>query len=372
MTVMNCFDQVYKGKKVFLTGHTGFKGAWISLWLIELGAEVFGYALEPPTEPSLFEAAGLKDKMVHHVGDVRDAAKLSAALREFAPEFVFHLAAQPLVRLGYNDPKLTYETNIMGTVNLFEAVRACPSVRVVVNVTSDKCYENIESDYGYKEDDPMGGYDPYSSSKGCAELVTSAYRRSFFNDDGSEGVVALSSARAGNVIGGGDWGDDRLIPDCVRAIEAGEGVQIRNPRAVRPWQHVLEPLSGYLTLGALSYRKNAAYSTGWNFGPAPGEVLTVEDIVGLLVKEWGKGRLEIDSSSHPHEAGLLMLDCSKAEVDLGWCAAWDVQAAIEKTAAWYKAFYEGQSVQQTYDYTLGHITSYIEDALKKGIEWSGK
>lgn len=371
--MIRCFDQTFKDKRVFVTGHTGFKGAWLSLWLKELGAEVLGYALESPTDPSLFEAVGLQHRINHVVGDIRDEDRLFSVLHEFAPQFVFHLAAQPMVRLAYGEPKLTYETNVMGTVNLFEAVRKTGSVRVVVNVTSDKCYENREWLYGYRETDPMGGYDPYSSSKGCAELVTSAYRRSFFNHEGAgANKVSLSSARAGNVIGGGDWGKDRLIPDCVRAVSEGKEVMVRNPKAIRPWQHVLEPLSGYLTLGALMYEDGRSFGGGWNFGPYDGEALSVEDVVGLAIKCWGKGGFSIDASSHPHEAALLKLDCSKAKALLKWRPVYDIYRAVEETIRWYKDFYDAGGKGNMCEMTIDQIKGYIEHAREKGIEWSIK
>lgn len=282
--MINSFKSIYNGKKVLVTGHTGFKGAWLTLWLTELGADVAGYALEPPTNPSLFDTLKLADRINHNIADVRDADKLSSIVEQAKPDIVFHLAAQALVRYSYNDPKTTYETNILGTVNLLEAVRKTPGVKAVVNVTSDKCYENKEQMIGYKEDDPMGGYDPYSSSKGCSELVTAAYRKSFFGENGFDKShdVALATARAGNVIGGGDWADDRIIPDCVRALVKNESIEIRRPKATRPWQHVLEPLSGYLHLAALMYEKPNDYCMGWNFGPLDEDIIEVEEIVKNL------------------------------------------------------------------------------------------
>ena len=359
------FREIYVDRKVLITGHTGFKGSWLSLWLTELGANVIGYSLKPPTEPNLFESVNLKDKITHIIGDVRDEKHLTAIFEKYQPEFVFHLAAQPLVKTSYKEPKLTYETNVMGTVNVLEAVRKTSSVRDCIIVTSDKCYENREWVYGYRETDPMGGYDPYSSSKGCAELVTSAYRRSFFNpkDYGKTHNVALSSVRAGNVIGGGDWGEDRIIPDCVRALSQKKAIVIRNPHATRPWQYILEPLTGYLLLGALMYEEEAKYSGPWNFGPNDESILTVEELVKLVIKHWGSGNYTIDTSSHPHEAGLLKLDASKAHALLGWKPIYDVYEALEKTINWYKNFYNDVSKEELYEYTVNEIWEYTNHML---------
>ncbi|MCP2619673.1 CDP-glucose 4,6-dehydratase [Candidatus Aminicenantes bacterium AC-334-K16] len=355
------FENVYADKVVLITGHTGFKGSWLSLWLKELGAKVIGYSLEPPTKPNLFEAINLKDKVTHIVGDVRNEVYLTSIFKKFQPEFVFHLAAQSLVRLSYKLPKLTYETNVIGTVNVLEAVRKTESVRVCVVITSDKCYENIEWIYGYRETDPVGGYDPYSSSKGCAELVISAYRRSFFNpkDYGKTHNVALSSVRAGNVIGGGDWGEDRLIPDCVRALSKRETVIIRNPSAIRPWQYVLEPLSGYLLLGALMYKDGTRYNDAWNFGPNEESIITVEELVKLVIKHWGNGNYTMDISKHPHEAAFLKLDISKARALIGWKPIYDIYKAVEKTISWYLNFYNGMQKEMLYEFTVREIVEYI-------------
>ncbi|UCB56945.1 MAG: CDP-glucose 4,6-dehydratase [Candidatus Omnitrophota bacterium] len=361
----------YKNKRVLISGHTGFKGAWLSLWLKELGANVTGYALEPPSKPNLFEAIGLEDKITHIIGDIRDQDKLTSVFHDFKPEFVFHLAAQPLVRFSYREPRLTYETNIIGTVNLLEAVRKTSSVRVTINITSDKCYENKEVAYGYKETDPVGGYDPYSSSKGCAELVTTTYRRSFFNPDKhNEHKVALSSVRAGNVIGGGDWGQDRIIPDCIKSLSENKTILIRNPKTVRPWQYVLECLSGYLWLGVLMHNDGRLYSSAWNFGPDDKEILTVEDIVSSVIKHWGNGDYSVDKSIHPHEAGLLKLDCTKASTFLKWKPIYDVHTALEETVKWYKEYHNSNDSEQMYAAVLNYLTRYIEHAKKKKIEWS--
>lgn len=326
---------------MFITGHTGFKGSWLCLWLHRLGAQVCGYALEPPTNPSLFELAKIPDLLSSHcIGDVRDAASLAEAMLQAKPEIVIHMAAQPLVRDSYRIPVETYATNVMGTVHLLEAVRLCQSVRAVVNVTTDKCYENREWVWGYRENEPMGGFDPYSNSKGCSELVTAAYRSSFFSQERySEHRVAVATARAGNVIGGGDWAGDRLIPDIIRAIMASEAVKIRNPHSIRPWQHVLEPLSGYLALAQKLYESGTEYADGWNFGPADEDAKPVEWIVQRLCEQWGAdARYEIDSGDHPHEAHYLKLDCSKAHMRLGWNPRWSLNTALEAIVEWTKAY----------------------------------
>ncbi|MCR4431959.1 MAG: CDP-glucose 4,6-dehydratase [Tepidanaerobacteraceae bacterium] len=355
---------LYKNKKVLITGHTGFKGSWLAFWLKNIGAEVLGYSLEPPTNPNLFTILSL-DKQIHHViGDIRDEEKLFKVFVKYKPDIVFHLAAQPLVRLSYKKPKLTYETNIIGTVNLYEVVRKTNSVKVIITITTDKCYENKEWIYGYKENDPMGGHDPYSSSKGCVELITSAYRNSYFNKMG----IALSSARAGNVIGGGDWAEDRLIPDCIKSLSQSKEVVIRNPSAIRPWQHVLEPLAGYLWLGALMLQDGERYSSGWNFGPNDEDILTVEEVIKTAIANWGKGDYVIDKSEHPHEAKLLKLDISKARFNLKWKPVYNVYEAIEKTINWYKAYYNGKTNMKAY--TEYQIKEYIENAKSKKIIWS--
>lgn len=329
----------WKGKRVFLTGHTGFKGAWLSIWLDALGAEVTGYALKPPTKPSLFELCRLDRRVKSNIGDIRDAAKVKKALLAARPEIVIHMAAQPLVRESYRSPAETYETNVMGTVNLLEAVRACGSIKAVVNVTTDKCYENKERLRGYKEGEPLGGYDPYSSSKACSELVCAAYRDSFFNPAGyGRHGVALATARAGNVIGGGDWAADRLIPDLIRAAVKGEKVLIRSPRAIRPWQHVLEPLAGYLQLAEKLYTRGPRYAGAWNFGPGAGDAKDVEWIVKRMFAAWPEAPgYVIDRGRHPHEAHYLRLDSSKARRELGWAPRWHVGQAIDRIVAWTRA-----------------------------------
>lgn len=331
----------WHGKTVFVTGHTGFKGGWLSLWLHRLGARVTGYALEPPTQPNLFEVAGLARSIDSIAGDVRDLKALRQSLLRAKPQFVFHLAAQALVRESYADPVDTYSTNVMGTVNVLEAVREAESVRATVIVTSDKCYENRERVRGYREDEAMGGHDPYSSSKGCAELVTAAYQRSFFSRSG----MPVASARAGNVIGGGDWGRDRLVPDALRAFSAGETLRVRNPEAVRPWQHVLDPLNGYLTLAERLWDEGLAYSGAWNFGPVDGDDRPVSWIVEELVRRWGDGATwRIDEAPQPHESGLLKLDCSKAREQLDWHPRIDLGTALDWTVEWRRRHAAGEHV----------------------------
>lgn len=343
----------WNGKKVFLTGHTGFKGSWLSIWLHSLGAKVTGYALEPPTDPSLFELAKVDELVTSVIADVRDLDRLKAEMVMAEPEIVIHMAAQPLVRDSYKIPVETYATNVMGTVHLLEAVRSCPSVRAVVNVTTDKVYENREWAWGYRENEPFGGYDPYSNSKGCSELVTAAYRSSYFitqqlNDSTSQRHgAAVATARAGNVIGGGDWAGDRLVPDIIRAIMAGEKVLIRNPHAIRPWQHVLEPLSGYLLLAQRLYEQGADYAEGWNFGPSEDDAQPVEWIVQALCKKWGNGAgYFIDDGDHPHEAHYLKLDCSKARARLDWRPRWSLSTALDAIVDWTKRYRQGDNLRQ--------------------------
>ncbi len=347
----------WQGKRVFLTGHTGFKGGWLSLWLQQLGADVTGYALDAPTTPSLFEVANVACGMQSIIGDVRDGDAVKRAMAVARPDVVIHMAAQPLVRYSYVNPVETYSTNVMGLVNVLEAVRATPGVRAVVNVTSDKCYENREWPWGYRENEAMGGYDPYSNSKGCAELVTAGYRSSFFHADKyAEHGIALGSGRAGNVIGGGDWALDRLIPDMLRAIGTGEPVMIRNPHAIRPWQHVLEPLSGYLTLAEKLYTEGPVHAEGWNFGPHDTDAKPVEWIIERMTQEWGAGASwSLDGQDHPHEATYLKLDCSKARGQLGWHPRWDIGQTIAKIVEWHKACDQGTDMRAM---TLAQITTY--------------
>ena len=333
----------WKDKKVFLTGHTGFKGAWLSLWLQDCGAILTGYALTPNTSPNLFDSASVANGMESVIGDVRDLEKLTKTMCNFSPDVVIHMAAQPLVRLSYKNPVDTYSTNVMGTVNLFEAVRKTASVKAVVNVTTDKCYQNKEWVWGYREDEAMGGHDPYSNSKGCSELVTAAYRRSFFNCLGS---AKIATGRAGNVIGGGDWAADRLIPDIFKSFENQEPVMVRNPSATRPWQHVLEPLSGYLVLAEQLYIDGDKYAEGWNFGPEDDDVKPVRTIIEYLVERWGSGASWIyDESEKPHEAQLLKLDISKAKNLLEWAPKWRLFTTLDSIVEWHKELLEGGDVK---------------------------
>lgn len=352
----------WRGKRVFLTGHTGFKGSWLSLWLQQLGAQVTGYALPPPSKPSLFEIAQVGDGMSSILGDIRDSAALQQAMRAAQPEIVIHMAAQALVRYSYANPVETYATNVMGLVNFFEAVRNTPGVKAVVNVTSDKCYENKEWAWGYRENEAFGGYDPYSNSKACAELVTAGYRSSFFNPEqyATHGV-ALASGRAGNVIGGGDWAEDRLIPDMVRAIAAGQAVNIRSPHAIRPWQHVLEPLSGYLTLAEHLYQHGAGYAEGFNFGPHDTDARPVEWIIARLCASWGDGaswQLDPAHASAPHEAHYLKLDCSKARARLQWQPRWQLDRTIDMIVAWHRAHAANPGDGAMRALTLAQIDTY--------------
>lgn len=342
----------WQGKRVFLTGHTGFKGGWLSLWLQQLGADVTGYSLGPPTELNLFEAASVADGMTSQIGDIRNGEALRKAIQHSAPEIIFHLAAQPLVRRSYREPVETYSTNVMGLVHLLEAVRKTPSVQAVVNITSDKCYENHEWVWGYRENDPMGGFDPYSSSKGCAELVSAAYRKAFLHETG----VALATARAGNVIGGGDWGEDRLLPDIFRAIAAKEAVRIRHPEAIRPWQHVLEPLGGYLLLAQRLYAEGTSFAEGWNFGPADTDAKTVRWIVEQITQGWGdSASWTLDAGDHPHEAHYLKLDCSKARQQLGWQPKLSLAEALEISVAWQRHYLNGDAMREI---TLQQVADY--------------
>ena len=349
----------WHGKKVFLTGHTGFKGSWLSLWLQMLGAEVTGYSLEPPTVPSLFEVASVASGMRSITGDVCDLANLKQAIAKCKPEIVVHMAAQSLVRVSYQDPILTYQTNVMGTANLLQAVRETPSVSAVLVITSDKCYENRNSPQGYREIDPLGGHDPYSSSKACAELVASAYRSSFFLDRSGR-PVSLATARAGNVIGGADWAQDRLIPDIVKAFSEGKVLKVRNPEAVRPWQHVLEPLRGYLMLAQKLYENGTAFANAWNFGPDSNDAKPVQWIVEQIADKWGSDAAwEVDDGEHPHEAQMLYLDWSKASQQLGWHPVLRLPEALSMTVDWYKHFLSGQNAREK---CLEQIAAYCEKA----------
>lgn len=335
-------QNLFEGKRVLITGHTGFKGSWLAIWLHRLGAEVYGVALDPGTPQDNFVLSGIGSRIKEDIrADIRDRKAMEDIFRRCRPEIVFHLAAQPLVRLSYDIPAETYDTNVMGTVNVMEAIRAAGSVRVAVMITTDKCYENREQARGYKEDDPMGGYDPYSSSKGAAEIAIASWRRSFFNPEkfGITHSTAIASARAGNVIGGGDWATDRILPDCIRALEAGKPIPIRNPKAVRPWQHVLEPLGGYLLLAEKMWEHPAEFCEGWNFGPDEKSICTVREVAEKVVEHYGSGSLEIASDSNaPHEAQLLTLDITKAGERLGWKPRLSIDRCIGMTVDWYKRY----------------------------------
>lgn len=360
------FNNIYRNKRILITGHTGFKGSWLALWLSQLGARITGYSLQPPTEPNHFDLLDIKINSI--IGDIRDAQKVKEVIKEQQPEIIFHLAAQPIVRLSYKEPVETFSTNVMGTINILEAIRENGAVRAIVNVTSDKCYENREWYRGYREVDPVGGYDPYSASKGCSELITSCWRNSFFNlkDYGSAHNTLLASGRAGNVIGGGDWAVDRLIPDIIRAVSLNDKVKIRNFQATRPWQHVLEPLSGYLLLGQKLLEGRKEFAEAWNFGPAEDGNATVGEIASQIKKVWPRIDYEINIIPvQPHEAGMLKLDCTKARTKLHWIPVWDRKSAVEKTTLWYRNFYESKKVQ-----SLENLQSYIADAKSKHISWA--
>ncbi|MHB1323596.1 MAG: CDP-glucose 4,6-dehydratase [Coriobacteriia bacterium] len=356
---MSGFGGAFAGRRVLLTGHTGFKGSWLSRWLLDLGAEVTGYALEPDTTPSLFEDLRLTDALDSRIGDVRDARAVDDVVSEVRPDVVLHLAAQPLVRRSYAEPRYTFETNVMGTVNVLDAVRRCEETRVVVNVTTDKVYENPETGIPFAEDDALGGWDPYSASKAASEVVTSSYRRSFLR--GEAGAV-VASARAGNVIGGGDWANDRLVPDCARALSAGKPVLVRNPASVRPWQHVLDPLSGYLHLVA-SLLSHPQLAGAFNFGPGPSSDAEVAEVVELFVRGWGGGTWESPlSDDQPHEAGVLKLDIGKAERMLGWRPLWDLGETVERTARWYRRYGERHPVDELVAEDLAAYRAAAQDA----------
>jgi CDP-glucose 4,6-dehydratase len=350
------FLDTYRNRKVFVTGHTGFKGAWLTFLLTELGAEVCGYALPPVGDESLFGQLGLADKIRHHVGDIRDAAEVARVMTAFEPDFVFHLAAQALVRPSYDDPLTTFSTNVMGSANVLDAVRKTPSVRSLVYITSDKCYENVEWVWGYRETDQLGGADPYSASKAAAELVFSSYCRSYLNQ---RTTLGAASVRAGNVIGGGDWAVDRIVPDCIRAIRGGVPILLRNPGATRPWQHVLEPISGYLNVGARLFEEGQRWNGAWNFGPDSQQVRTVKAVADRIVASLGSGSVEVaEQAGAVHEARLLQLNCDKAAQMLGWSARWSVDQAIDATADWYAATLRGEEPvaktrQQIADYFGG-------------------
>ncbi len=357
MEHLSALHTFYRNKRVLITGHTGFKGGWLAFWLHTLGAEVIGYALPPPTTPNFFEAVKLDQKIISVLGDIRDRAKLKNVFEQHQPEIVFHMAAQPLVRYSYKEPVETYETNVMGTVHVLEACRTTQSVRAIVNITSDKCYENTGKKIGYQEEDKMGGSDPYSSSKGCAELVTRAYLHSYFSPrEYAHHRVALASVRAGNVLGGGDWATDRLIPDCIKAMSDKRNIVIRYPDAVRPWQHVLDPLCGYLLLAKHLYENQGQYSGGWNFGPNLEDAKPVRWIVEKLIALWGRdSSWSVDKGNNPPEADFLTLNCTKAQRQLPWRPQWNIEHTLENTIHWYRAFLDHNDM---YQYTIDQIHSY--------------
>lgn len=360
MGVIKLVDvKFWEGKRVYITGHTGFKGGWLTLWLQQMGAIVKGFSLEPSTTPNLFSETKVDSSISSEIGDICDYEAVRKSIGDFQPEIVFHLAAQSLVRFSYNKPVYTYQTNVMGTVHLLEAVRKTGSVRAIINVTSDKCYENKEWLWGYREDEPKGGYDPYSSSKGCAELISSAYRNSFLSSAG----VALATARAGNVIGGGDWAADRIVPDAMRAFIKNKPLMIRNPHAVRPWQHVLEPLSGYLMLCQKLIENPKKYAEGWNFGPQDDDAQPVSVLADIMVDSWRDGaHWKSDEGQHPHEARYLKLDCSKANSVLGWTPIWELSRALSESVQWYKAWHQRKDMR---GYTLRQIEKYQQEKLKR-------
>jgi len=344
----------WKGKKVFLTGHTGFKGSWLSLWLQLMGSEVKGYSLKPLTTPSLFNIAKISNEMESEFGDIRDLSAISRSMKKFNPDIMIHMAAQPLVRLSYESPVETYATNVMGTVNVLEAAKGCENLQSIVNVTTDKCYENKEWHWGYRENEAMGGHDPYSSSKGCSELVTTAYRKSFFYKKDS---ASLASARAGNVIGGGDWAQDRLIPDILRAFNLDKPVLVRNPKSTRPWQHVLEPLSGYLVLSEKLFLEGSGFAESWNFGPNEEDVKSVSYILDYIVNNWGnKVEWKTDTKEQPHEAQLLKLDISKAKAKLGWEPKWSLHEALDSIINWNSSFRSKEDMKQV---TINQINQFL-------------
>lgn len=358
--MIDVFDSFFKGKRVLITGHTGFKGSWLSLWLHELGAEVIGVALNPATEKDNFVLSGIGSRIVADIrADIRDADAMKNIMAEYHPEIVFHLAAQPLVRLSYEIPAETYEVNVMGTINIMEAIRCTPSVRVAVMITTDKCYDNNEQTEGYVETDPFGGYDPYSSSKGACEIAIQSWRRSFFNpeDYGRKHTVSIASVRAGNVIGGGDWAKDRIIPDCIRALEAEQPIDIRSPQSVRPWEHVLEPLSGYMLLAKKMWEQPTEYCEGWNFGPEAESVLTVWDVASAIVKSFGRGKLrDISTPDALHEAKLLMLNINKAKERLGWKPRLTAEQTIALTTDWYQRYRN----EEVYALCVDEINSFLQ------------
>ncbi|MDA8692811.1 CDP-glucose 4,6-dehydratase [Saprospiraceae bacterium] len=368
LEIENSYEGLYSDKTVLITGHTGFKGSWLANWLISLGAKVVGFSLEAQTNPNHFDLLGLEKKMTHIIGDVRDKDTLLKVFNTYKPTLVFHLAAQALVRPSYDLPLETFSINLMGTANLFECVRQCDFVLGIVNVTSDKCYENFEDDRAYNEKDRMGGYDPYSASKGGAELIANSFRSSFFNpaEYGKSHTKILASVRAGNVIGGGDWSKDRLIPDIVKSVSQNLVTSIRSPLATRPWQHVLEPLSGYLQIGQHILEGNVEVSEAWNFGPDNSATMTVGDVIKLAASNWDKIKFQLhEPKNKPHEANLLRLDCEKAKQELNWYSVWGAKETVERTIKWYKSFYLQKQISTEED-----LMDYTSDAKSKGLKWA--
>lgn len=365
MEMTSLFGGIYQGRRVLVTGHTGFKGSWLAWWLEMMGAEVHGISLEPDTQPNHFQLLPLGERS--HIADIRDGARLHQLIKKISPEIVFHLAAQALVRRSYARPEETFSTNVMGTLGVLEACKDLPSLKAIVVVTTDKCYDNKEWPYAYRENDPLGGKDPYSASKACAEILTASYRHSFFAPEGSGKAnnVLIATARAGNVIGGGDWAEDRIIPDLVKAAKAATSLKLRYPWATRPWQHVLEPLSGYLMLGWRLIEGNSVFADAWNFGPDPSSNLPVIQLVETAAKYWGSVKIELPEKKELHEAGLLMLDSTKARNILGWQNVWDFGQSVEHTIAWYREYYSSGSVPTTED-----LIAYCDHARLKGLSWA--
>lgn len=366
LEINQLFGGIYKNKKVLITGHTGFKGSWLALWLKKMGAHVMGFSLAPSTEPNHFNALNLEIKSV--IGDIRDDTLLHTTLKEYKPEIVFHLAAQPLVRESYKDPVETFEINVIGTLNVYQACKMADSVRAIVSITTDKVYKNNEWHWGYRENDPFGGYDPYSASKACAEILSDSFRNSYFNVErfGSDHNTLLCTTRAGNVIGGGDWANDRLIPDIIKAASKNEKVIIRSPSATRPWQHVLEPLSAYLQLGEKLLRGYKEYAEGWNIGPRDDDVLSVAEILDQIKQYWSQVKFDIQLDNNaPHEANQLKLDFSKARNKLNWRPVWNIQQAIQKTILWYRKYYLNHTVN-----SLDDLHQYVSDASVLKISWT--
>lgn len=361
LVIRHLFNSAYENKTVLVTGDTGFKGTWLTLWLLQLGAKVIGFSNDDITKPSHYKILNLKYKSYR--GNINNPDEIKKVVKKHKPQIIFHLAAQSLVRESYDNPAETYLTNVMGTLNVFESARSTSSVKAIVNITTDKVYENLEIKKAYKETDQLGGFDLYSSSKACVEILSSSYRRSFFSDN----KILLATARAGNVIGGGDWAKDRLIPDIVKATSKNKPTLIRNPKSVRPWQHVLEPISGYLLLGQKLLEGKTAFADGWNFGPDNKQDLTVGEVLNLFKKEWNELKIEYPSvnDKNPHEARLLMLDYSKSRQKLNWQPVWDLKSTIKKTAGWYKEYYLNKHVS-----TLSDLNDYIQEATGKKLIWT--